>query len=209
MSSSLEFLDRPPKVDCAGCVVTLHGRGVDGGDLIPMAAMLDLPALRFIFPHGPFPTQFGGRAWFLPPPMEQEGILSSRHLLLELIQKIEAEGTPAGRIALMGFSQGAVMSLDVGLRYPRRLAAIVALSGYLSDPDHLVQEAGPIAQLPVLIAHGTEDEVLPVSGSRAAAKTIESLGTEVSLREYPVGHQINPEEIGDIQAFLERSFARK
>jgi len=208
MPDSLKYAELPAERTPAGCVVTLHGRGVDGEDLIPLAAMLNLPSIRFIFPHAPFLTDFGGRAWYPPPPKEDEGILTSRKLLVELILKIETEEIPAERIALMGFSQGAVMSLDVGLRYPRRLAAIAALSGYLHDPQRIAQEKGAISQLPIFLAHGSADAVLPVSGSRRALEILEPLGPSVTYREYPIGHQIDPEEIDDIRAFLERCFPR-
>ncbi|HET6371592.1 MAG TPA: alpha/beta fold hydrolase [Nitrospiria bacterium] len=206
MSAHLEYLELPAERNPSGCVVALHGRGVDGEDLMPLAAMLDFASLRFVFPHAPLEAEFGGRAWYPLTSESHEAILKSRNFLLELIRTIEKQGTPAAMIALMGFSQGGVMSLDAGLRYPKRLAGVASLSGYLHDPEHLATEKGEIAGLPVFIAHGTADDVLPVSGSRQAAKLLQGTGVAVTYKEYPIGHQIIPEEIDDLRVFLKSCF---
>ena len=206
----LERVDVPSQVHpTAGCVVTLHGRGVTGEDLVPLAQELGLPALRFIFPHAPFPftSPFGGRAWYESPPRAHEGLTESRQLLFRLLEELEAQGVEPGRIALMGFSQGAVMSLDVGTRYPKRLAGIVALSGYLYAPDSLGTEKSAAADgLPILLAHGTYDDVLPLAGSRQALKTLQAHSFQARLVEYPMGHQVVLEELEEARSFLKTVF---
>lgn len=116
-------------------MITLHGRGTTGEDLMPLADEIALPGIHWIFPDAPsLFRRLRGRMWYSSPPQGQSGILESRRLLFDLLdQLITREGIPSDRIALTGFSQGAVMSLDVGLRYPQPLAAIIALSGYLAS----------------------------------------------------------------------------
>ncbi len=202
----LERIDLAPQGQAAlGCLITLHGRGVTGEDLVPIAEELHLPRLRYIFPHAPFPMQgmWGGRAWYDLPPHEEEGIQESRRLLTALIEELVAEGWAPERIALTGFSQGAVMSLDVGLRYGKRLAGILALSGYLHAPERLHAERSPMAVgMPILLCHGTEDPLLPIEGSRQAARLLTAEGFPVTLKEYPMGHEVIPEELAEITRFL-------
>jgi phospholipase/carboxylesterase len=202
----LERVDLPSAVQPAvGCVVTLHGRGVTGEDLVPLAQELRLPVLRFVFPNAPFGFMgfSNGRAWYESPPRAHEGLIESRQLLFRLLEDLEKEGMDPGRIVLMGFSQGAVMSLDAGIRYPKRLAGVIALSGYLYSADSLGTEKSAASHgLPILITHGTFDDVLPLAGARQAAKVLQAHGFQTRLSEYPMGHQIAPEELEEVRSFL-------
>ena len=202
----LERVDLPSEFQpAAGCVVTLHGRGVTGEDLVPLAKELRLPAARFVFPHAPFEFigPFNGRAWYEIPPRTHEGLIESRQLLFRLLEDLEKEGLEPGRIVLMGFSQGAVMSLDVGIRYPKPLAGVIALSGYLYSADSLGAEKSAASDgLPVLLAHGSYDDVLPLAGARQANKALQAHGFKARLVEYPMGHQVVQEELEEVRSFL-------
>lgn len=206
MPNRLEWEEKAPTDPLKGCVITLHGRGATGEDLMPLADEMRIPGVRWIFPDAPFlfPDDFGGRMWYTSLPQGQSGILESRRLLSDLLdQMITRDGIPSDRIVLMGFSQGAVMSLDVGLRWPKRLGAIIALSGYLASPETLAPEksAGAFGT-PILLVHGTMDEVVPVDGSRKARAVLIKEGFQPRLEEYPMGHQVIPEEIELIRGFL-------
>jgi len=144
-----------------------------------------------------------GRAWYESPPHAHEGLIESRRLLFRLLDELEKEGMDPGRIVLMGFSQGAVMSLDVGIRYSKRLAGVIALSGYLYAPDSLgTEKSAASSGLPILLAHGTYDDVLPLAGSRQADKVLQAHGFQTRLLEYPMGHQVIPEELEEVRSFL-------
>lgn len=199
-------LDPPDRAAASATIVAIHGRGATAEDLAPLAETLALPGVRWLFPQGwqPISYPFGvGWAWFELPPDHRPGILESRRRLTGLLDELAASGVSPERTLLAGFSQGAVMSLDVALHYPRRLAGAASLSGYLFEPESLATELSPAQrQLPVFLAHGTEDDVVPVVGTRAAARALRAAGLPVTLREYRMAHQITDEELIDLRAFL-------
>ena len=196
--SRLYWNEIPSSKPTQGTAVVLHGRGTTGEDLMPLAPEIGLDGLRWIFPDAPFPFPgSSGRMWHGFSPDTEEGIRTSRRMLFDLLDHlIGREKVPAEKLALMGFSQGAVMSLDVGLRYHKTLAMIVALSGYLPLADRLSKEkSAASSQVPILLLHGTEDDVVPVEGSRKAHITLLKEGYPAQLFEYPMGHTVIPEEI--------------
>ncbi len=193
-----------------GCVIALHGRGVRGADLAPLEGAIGLSGLRWIFPDGHLkgPMLGEGRAWFDSSSPDHEGLLASRKMIFELLEGLEKEGFPSDRLVLGGFSQGAVASLDAGLRYPRRLGGIIGMSGFLAWPAGLKNEMTPgAAGIPILLTHGKNDDVLPVDGAREAQAALRTLGSDVQLREYLMGHEVVPEVLDEIKKFLGKVFA--
>jgi phospholipase/carboxylesterase len=210
---SLRFLIRTPsgrpETDPLPMVVLLHGRGADMHDLADLAPMFDTPGgCRFIFPNAPkpfepYPGMSAGWTWFEGWPPSHESLIDSRATLLQFVDEISARyPTPDGKLVLAGFSQGAMMSLDAGLRTEKQLAGIIAMSGGLYDLD--LPDLKPKAGVPVLIAHGTADDVVPVNYARRARRVLEDAGFDVEFHEYPMAHQIAQEEAAAVQAFLAR-----
>lgn len=189
-------------------VVAIHGLGASAEDLVGAADALALPGVRWVFPQGWMPVAhaFGqGWAWFDMPPRHEAGILESRGRLHALLDKLAASGVAPERTVVCGFSQGGILTLDAGVRYPRRLAGLAPLSGYLFDPERLAAELAPAqASTPVFLAHGVFDDVVPVDGSRLAERALREAGVPVTLHEYPMGHQIVEAELTDLRAFLVR-----
>lgn len=178
-------------------------------DLADVAPLLDTSeGCRFVFPNAPkpfepYPGMAAGWTWFEGWPPQHESIVESRATLLRFIDEIrERYPTPDGRFVLAGFSQGALMSLDAGLRTDTKIAGIIAMSGglYEADLPNLKAKAG----LPVLIAHGTVDEVVPVNYARRARHLLEEAGLDVEYHEYPMAHQVAQEEALAVRAFLTR-----
>ena len=206
MSVRLHWEEIPPSGGMQGCVITLHGRGTSGQEMMPLADQIHLPRLRWIFPDGPmpFPGGLGGRMWYESPTEGPRGVHASRDFLFELLDHlITQDKVPEDRVVLMGFSQGAVMSLDVGLRYPRRLGGIIALSGHLAVPEKLSAEKSEAsAGMPILLVHGKLDEVVSVEGSREAQAALRKEGYPAHLYEYLMGHQVIPDEIEAIRRHL-------
>ncbi len=199
-------------------VLWLHGLGADGHDfepVVPQLALGSAPVLRFVFPHAPVrPVTLNAgmhmRAWYdivrLGGRSEDEaGIRESQALLEDLVGRERARGVAPGRIVLAGFSQGGAIALQTGLRYPERLAGILALSTYLPLAHRLEAERSAANRdLPVFMAHGRHDDMIPISRARGSREALEELGYKVEWRDYPMPHAVCAEEIADIARFLLR-----
>lgn len=184
-------------------VILIHGRGADANDLADLAPLLDPPTgARFVFPNAPrafeaYPGMSFGWTWFDGWPPLQASVAASREVLLKFLDEITAR-CPTSSLIVAGFSQGAMMSLDVGLR--REVSGIIAMSGGLYDVDLPDLRTAP--KVPILIAHGTADEVVPVNYARRARVQLEGAGFDVEYHEYPMGHQVVMEEIEVVKKFI-------
>jgi phospholipase/carboxylesterase len=199
-------------------VVWMHGLGADGNDFVPVVHELELDglAVRFVFPHAPQqPVTINGgyvmRAWYdigyedLSLKEDEKGVRESQHAVDRLIERERERGVPAGRVALAGFSQGGAIALQCGLRYPERLAGIIALSSYLPLPDKVEAERSSANQdVPILMLHGTEDPIVPLKLARASCAKLLTLGYPVAWQEYEMPHSVCAEEIADIGLWLRR-----
>ncbi|HEY1092793.1 MAG TPA: carboxylesterase [Burkholderiaceae bacterium] len=198
-------------------VIVLHGLGADGNDFVPICHELDLGAIgdvRFVFPHAPErPVTINGgyrmRAWYdiyaadLQRREDEAGLRESMALVQGLIAREIERGIPAHRIVLMGFSQGAAMTLLTGLRHGERLAGMVALSGYLPLAASTAAERSQAnAGLPIFMAHGRHDGVVDIARARAAEALLKELGYPVQWQDYPIQHSVCLEEIQALNAWL-------
>ena len=205
LSYELRAPDGALDTDPLPLVFVLHGRGADARDLADLAPMMG-SGYRFVFPNAPEPFepapgfQFG-YTWFDGWPAESGSIKKSRNLLMIFIDEILARyATPPGKVILSGFSQGGLMSLDVGFRIKEKLAGIVVMSGGLYEEDPPPFSPG----LPVLMEHGTDDDMIPVLAARRARRILESHGVELEYHEFPMGHFVTPESIALVADFLRR-----
>jgi phospholipase/carboxylesterase len=198
-------------------VVWMHGLGADGHDFEPLVPALGLPAglaARFVFPHAPLrPVTINAgmvmRAWYDVRDdrgerrEDEPGVRASQRQIEGLLARERTRGLPAGRLVLAGFSQGGAMALHTGLRHPERLAGILALSCFLPLVDALAAEASPANRdVPILMAHGTEDAMIPLARARRSRDALLALGCKVDWREYRMPHAVSPEEVRDIGAWL-------
>jgi phospholipase/carboxylesterase len=132
-----------------------------------------------------------------------DGVRASQGQIEALIAREKARGVPAARIVLAGFSQGGAMALHTGLRHAERLAGVMALSCFLPLADTLAGEASPANRdVPVFLAHGTYDDLIPLARARRAHDVLVELGWPVEWHTYPMPHSVCPEEIADISAWL-------
>ena len=200
----------------AASIIWLHGLGADGHDFEPIVPELKLAKpLRFVFPHAPVrPVTINQgmrmRAWydilqFGGGPEDDAGIRASQGLVEELIAKEKKKGLPAEKIVMAGFSQGGAIALQTALRYPERLAAVLALSTYLPQAASLQSERSPANQgIPIFMAHGSYDDIIPLRRAEESRKLLEAAGYPVEWHEYPMPHSVCAEEIADMAAFLAR-----
>jgi phospholipase/carboxylesterase len=200
-------------------VIWLHGLGADGNDFVPIVPELDLascPSIRFIFPSAPsLPVTVNGGyvmpAWYdiigrnLVDQEDAPGILKSASSIVQLIEHEAARGIAYENIVLAGFSQGCAMALQVGLRFPHKLAGIMALSGYLPLALTLAIERHSANQnTPIFMAHGEYDAVVSPERAQASCALLEKMGYSVNWNEYPMEHSVNREELADISRFLQQ-----
>lgn len=217
---TLPFIEFETSSNPAFSVIWLHGLGADGNDFIPVAEALSLPDMRFIFPHAPIrPVTLNGgyrmRAWYdlysldLKSGEDREGMLDTQQRISEFIAREKERGMASDHVFLAGFSQGGAAALYAGLRHPERLAGIMALSAYLPLADSLREEAHSAnSETPLFMAHGTMDEVIPISAGRASRDALANLGHEVEWRDYAMAHSVCQDEIGDIAAWIGKIVAR-
>jgi len=203
-------------------VIWLHGLGADGHDfesIVPELGLHESPAVRFVFPHAPYrPVTVNGgqvmRAWY-DIAMDAHGfsqdeahIRESEQTICQLIAQERERGIDTRRIVLAGFSQGAAIALHTGLRYPQPLAGILALSMPIPLPDRISAELNPAnARVPVFLAHGTQDHVVPYALGEYGHNLLEQLSLPIEWHSYPMDHTVCLEEIADIRAWLGRILA--
>ena len=213
-------VDSDPSKDSVGTVIWMHGLGADATDFEPLVPMLELAApLRFVFPNAPerAVTVNGGmvmRAWYdidSNSPLAGDGdIAESAAQIQDLIQRELDQGCPADRIVLAGFSQGGVIALHQGLRHMDELAGVMALSTYVHNPDSLVDEISfANASVPIFMAHGMSDAMIPIARAVSSRQALEQLNYQVQWHQYAMGHQVCPQEIADIAAWLNQVYAGK
>ena len=175
-------------------LVILHGRGDSPQGWITLQAEMKIPGLNVLLLTAPDPY-FGGFSWYDLTPDQLPGILRSRKLLESAFTEIFKQGFPPERCILFGFSQGCLMTLEFGARFPQRLAGYIGMSGYCYDTQALLREADrEVMKADWLITHGTVDDVIPVVPVREQMRELKAGGLNLEYREYPKAHTIHPDE---------------
>lgn len=218
MSETLPAIEIETKPKPSHAVIWLHGLGADGNDFVPVVKEIKLPPLgiRFVFPHAPMrPVTINGgfvmRAWYDIPYQElafkedEHGLRESQKLIEDLIARETARGIPAARIVLAGFSQGGAITLQTGLRQPKCLAGLLALSAYLpKSPMVEVERNAASNSVPIFMGHGIADNIVPLALATMSRDTLVKLGYQVEWHKYSMPHSVCPEELADIGAWLKR-----
>jgi phospholipase/carboxylesterase len=193
-------------------VILLHGLGADGNDLIGLApywARL-LPDAEFLSPNAPFPCDMApyGYQWFSSQDRSPEAVLGGVRAAAPILdafidEALEERGLGSGELALVGFSQGTMMSLFVGLRRAEPVAGIVGFSGRLLAPELLASELR--SRPPILLVHGTEDPLVPYSSLAAAETTLKAAGVPVeTVTSVGIGHSIDDQGLRRGGQFLKK-----
>jgi phospholipase/carboxylesterase len=207
----LEYLSRPANGNPAGLLVLTHGRGVDESDLFPLADLLDPSHRLAVFAPGAphrLPGQ-PGKHWYV---VERVGFphresFAATYETLErwLADVAEETGVPPERTVLGGFSQGGVMSLALGLGSERPVpAAVIDLSGFVPTVEGWEPGLEERSELPVYVSHGTADPIIPVEFARQAKELLEGK-VELTYREHPGGHTIDPRAFEELAGFVNQA----
>jgi phospholipase/carboxylesterase len=213
---SLEVIEAQTGDKPVATILIMHGLGADGRDFVPIAEQLDLSSvgpLRFLFPSAPsIPVTINGGyvmpAWYdilgadLVRREDEAGLRHSQASIEALIAHEVSRGMPAHRIVVAGFSQGGAMAIMTGLRHTE------VLSGYLPLADKTAEERSAANQdVPLFLAHGTRDGVVALPRATATCDALLALGYPVEWHEYLMEHSVCPQEIADLQRWLQRVLA--
>lgn len=222
----LEAIEVETGANPQASVIWMHGLGADGNDFVPVVQELGLagaPHVRFVFPHAPMqPVSINNgsvmRAWYdvkwgdlegRSKQADEKGVRVSQSAIGQLIEREISHGIGADKIVLAGFSQGGAVALQTGLRYPQKLAGVMALSTYLPLAENFAEEAAAEnRKTPIFMAHGTQDGVVPYQMGVGSRDILVQHGYDVEWHEYPMAHSVCLEEIAAIGDFLKRVLTR-
>jgi phospholipase/carboxylesterase len=191
-------------------MIMLHGLGdsIEGYRWLPGA--LDLPWMNYLLINAP-DEYYGGFSWFDYPNVTPPKIVRNRKLLFELLDGLRVKNFPSEQITVGGFSQGCLMAVDVGLRYPHKLAGIVGISGWVFEIENLLKEIPPVSrQQRLLMTHGEFDQLIPFDKVREQARQLKTAGFNIDWREFPKDHGIyGADEIAVIREFVCAGYSEK
>ena len=214
MNLSLEYKIREPKIklDKNPLILLLHGYGSNEEDLFSFAT--ELPDEYYIISaRAPYDMQYGAFAWYAINFDADENKFSdheqakvSRDLIAGFIDElIQTYPIDTKKVALVGFSQGAILSYAVALSYPEKVQKVVAMSGYLNleiiAEDYLKNN---FTNLKLFASHGTVDQVIPVEWARKTPAIVENLGINITYKEYPIGHGVAPQNFYDFKNWIQQ-----
>jgi len=182
----------------------IHGRGATAESILTLVPAIDTPGFAYLAP------QAAGNTWypnsFLSPiPSNEPGITSGLAAIDELMTRIAAASIPPERTMLLGFSQGACLSLEYAARHARRYGGIAGLSGGLIGPDGTPRDySGSFAQTPVFLGCSDIDFHIPADRVRESAAVFERMDAVVTMKLYPgMGHAVNDDEINAVRAMMQ------
>jgi len=198
--------------------LTLHGRGANAMDLLGLAPLQCGGKFLMICPQGPLETPIGpgmtGYTWYpmsMGGPPDVDALLSSRRELEAFIERCLAS-YPIDRkkFALLGFSQGGVMSYSLALTHPERFAALAVLSSWLpKELEARLNVSDAVQALPTLIQHGTQDPMIEVDRARDSVERLRQLKLPLTFREYDMAHEIAARSLRDLSAWLEEKVLKR
>ncbi len=198
-----------PRTQAYACptLVLLHGRGDSAAGILPLAYEFDRDDLLVISVQAPLGlggVMAGGYEWYRlrePRRLDEATLRASLESLAEFLDTVKASyPVDPERVVLLGFSQGAVMSLGAQALGPESVAGVIALSGYF--PIEVESDAVNLVGAPAFVAHGVHDDIIPVEAGRRTRDLLERHGVDLTYREYPMAHSVSAEEMAEARAWL-------
>lgn len=188
-------------------LVVLHGLGdsMEGYRWVPQAlALSDVDVLLVNAPD----DYYGGFSWYDIYEDPIPGVTRSRDAMHALLEQMRGEGYASRHTAIMGFSQGGLMTTEMALTHSEELAGLVSISGYVFQPETVAERAPAISKnQKLLVTHGRADDVVPMSRAKPQYAALREAGWAIDWREYAKGHTIDPiRELPEIRAFLQSAF---
>ena len=203
--------------DVTASVIWLHGLGANGHDFVPLIPRLKLPdaaGIRFVFPHAPaiaitinggaiMPGWYDIYAMNMEREIDTPQIMASSKAIKTLIDREIAQGIPSDRVVLAGFSQGGAVVFEAGLTFDKPLAGIMSLSSYFATHKTIMPHKEN-KLVPIHIFHGKHDDIVPPIMAEQAIEKLRKLGIKPQYKSYPMAHEVHPQEIDDISAWLQK-----
>jgi phospholipase/carboxylesterase len=197
------FLAGEPLQSARAAMIMVHGRGAMAQDILALTAELQQPGFTYLAP------QAAGNTWYpnsflAPIPSNEPGLSSGLAVITSILNQLAETGIPAERTILLGFSQGACLSLEYAARHARRYGGLVGLSGGLIGPDDTPRDyPGSLAGTPVFLGCSDIDPHIPKERVEQSAEILQRLGGHVKIRLYPrMGHTVNRDELRSVQAIM-------
>ena len=204
----LDYLTFPENLDRADhAMIGLHGRNANKFAFFPFVRQMGFLHTRWVLPSATYADEATPdvRWWYDNEMRDVVEIRQSRDLISDLVAAQIDDGIAPENVFLVGFSQGAVMAIDMALRHPVRLGGVVALSGYVVHPDALAAERHEANhRIPIFLAHGIRDRILSIEIGRENQRVLSGMGYDVEYHEYDTAHRVSSDETRDIRAFLHR-----
>lgn len=197
------FLIPAENADSKQLMIVLHGLGdsVRGYTWLPPA--LNLPDMNYVLVNAP-DEYYDGFSWYEYDGHQKPGVVRSRDMLFELIGALVEKGHPIEKMFVFGFSQGCLMTLEVGARFPGRFAGLIGVSGKVFELENLIAEASPVArEQRFLVTHGDSDPVIPIEITRPQIQALQQAGFQIDWQEFRKQHGFaEPEELDAIRDFI-------
>ncbi len=183
-------------------MIVLHGRGDSIRPFYGFDSELNIPEMNYLLLNAP--RKFlDGYTWYGEPPYQKQGVLRIREKLFDLLNDLENQGWKSENIFLFGFSQGCLISADVGLNYPKKLAGVVGISGYFNFYPRWRTNLAPESQkTPWLFTHGVKDDVLPLDETKFGVEKLKQAGLKVEWVEFDKDHSLLEEEYPIIRRWV-------
>lgn len=188
-------------------ILALHGRGSNEHDLIGLASHLS-SGLLWISPRAPLGLGPGSYEWYrvrvigMPDPDQVFAALETiDHFIDEVLAAYPVD---PGKLFLLGFSQGSLLSMCYTLTHPSRVAGVIAQSGYIPQGVELEIDETGLKRKPFLLTHGEHDTLIPVGWARISRDRLQNLGVDLEYHEFPMGHNVSMESLAVIQRWLQK-----
>lgn len=185
-------------------MIVLHGKGDSIKPFMAFDQELRIPEMNYLLLNAPR-KYLDGFSWYGDPPFQKDGVLKIRQKMFQLLNELEEQGWKPENIFLFGFSQGCLVSADIGMNYPKRLGGVVGISGYFHFFPRWKRTLKKNRLTPWLLTHGDKDDVLPIEDTKFGVEKLRSAGLKVEFVEFKKKHVLEDKEYPIIRKWVQEN----